>query len=613
MTLIRAVVGVILALLLVVAAVAQAQEQPSSRLFITDSNTSRMPVVTLRAYGLAGDGRPLDLGEADLLVFHDGEPVSEAAIEAGQTEEVGTLTVFLVDATGGTADQLPTIQQTIEQFATASYMKEQTDVVAIYRVGDAKAEQLLEPTGFYNSVRNTFSSPLEAYDGPTALIDSTMGLLNDIEGLAPEPAMASSIVVFSDGTDAVSTQYEAGEVAPRAATLGVPVHTVWLQNDELSIGQEAGRAYLEEVATGSRGFAARLSQPETITAIFERIAELRDQRLIHYRLENPIGGTAPVTLGLANEAGGQAETTVTISASSPTVTLNIPPESRTINLPALEEAVSLSLSAEVGWLDGVERTVETAALFVNGQHVTEVPPAEVQQFEAEIPNFFFGSNTMYLAITDEQEMLAQSPPVTLTVVEGERAIPEAIQPSGLDLSSAAPICLAAILLLGLLGLGGFFAYRSGRLPTFRGRASGKRRQRVDLTGKEAPSAEAGAYPEAYADPGFAPAQEEVRFAPGYLEVVEAATPMPAQIPLRDDETRLGRSPSLADVAFEQDPTVSRLHGTIIWDGQIFRLYDDESTSGTWVNDQEVPEYGVQLFDGDDIFLGKVQLRFYHEQ
>ena len=614
MTSIRAVIGVILTLSLAVAAVAKAQEQPSSRLFITESNTSRMPVVTLRAYGLAGDGRPLDLAAADLLIYHDGEPVSEAAIEVGQTEEVGTLTVFLIDATGGTADQLPTIQQTIEQFATATYMKEQTDVIAIYRVGDAGAEQVLEPTGFYNSVRNTFSSPLEAYDGPTALIDSTMGLLNDVEGLAPEPAMASSIVVFSDGTDAVSTQYEAGEVAPRAAGLGVPVHTVWLQNEELSIGQEAGRAYLEEVASGSRGVAARLSQPETITTIFERIAELRDQRLIHYRLENPTAGTAAVRLGLANEAGGQAETTVTISASSPTVTLNIPPESRTINLPALEEPVNLGLSAEVGWLDGVDRMVETAALFVNGQHVADISPADMQQFEAEIPNLFFGANSMHMTITDEQGMLAQSPQVTLTVVEGERAIPEAIQPAGLDLASAAPICLAAILLLGLLGLGGFFAYRSGRLPVFRSRAGRKRGQRVDLTGQKAPAPEANeeGYAEAYADPSFAPAQEEVRFAPGYLEVVEAATPMPAQIPLRDDETRLGRSPTLADVAFEQDPTVSRLHGTIIWDGQIFRLYDDESTSGTWVNDQEVPEYGVQLFDGDDIFLGKVQLRFYHE-
>ena len=75
--------------------------------------------------------------------------------------------------------------------------------------------------------------------------------------------------------------------------------------------------------------------------------------------------------------------------------------------------------------------------------------------------------------------------------------------------------------------------------------------------------------------------------------------------------RLGRSPALSDVAFEQDITVSRLHASILWDGHNYRIYDDDSTSGTWVNDQEVPDYGAQLFDGDDIFLGKVRLRFRH--
>jgi pSer/pThr/pTyr-binding forkhead associated (FHA) protein len=91
--------------------------------------------------------------------------------------------------------------------------------------------------------------------------------------------------------------------------------------------------------------------------------------------------------------------------------------------------------------------------------------------------------------------------------------------------------------------------------------------------------------------------------------VETMTEMPSHIPLRSEEVRLGRSPALSDVAFEQDITVSRLHASILWDGHSYRIYDDDSTSGTWVNDQEVPDYGAQLFDGDDIFLGKVRLRF----
>ena len=101
---------------------------------------------------------------------------------------------------------------------------------------------MLEPSPFYNSVRNFFATPLTPQEGPTALYDSIVGLLNDINALKPDPALVPSVVVFSDGTDAVSTQYEADAVAARAAELGIPLHTVWLDNQELSFGREAGRS-----------------------------------------------------------------------------------------------------------------------------------------------------------------------------------------------------------------------------------------------------------------------------------------------------------------------------------------------------------------------------------
>jgi pSer/pThr/pTyr-binding forkhead associated (FHA) protein len=43
---------------------------------------------------------------------------------------------------------------------------------------------------------------------------------------------------------------------------------------------------------------------------------------------------------------------------------------------------------------------------------------------------------------------------------------------------------------------------------------------------------------------------------------------------------------------------------------MFHIYDENSTSGTWVNDQQVIDYGLQLLDGDELYLGKVTLRFH---
>jgi hypothetical protein len=95
----------------------------------------------------------------------------------------------------------------------------------------------------------------------------------------------------------------------------------------------------------------------------------------------------------------------------------------------------------------------------------------------------------------------------------------------------------------------------------------------------------------------------------FLEVVEATSQMPSRIDLQAVEQRLGRSPQQADVAFENDITVSRVHSSIVQEGNDYRIYDEQSTSGTYVNEQRVPEYGLQLADGDEIRMGAVRLRF----
>lgn len=569
-----------------------------ARLFITATDTSTVPQVTLRAYGMGADGRRLDLDGERLVVRHGGETAEDVSV--GGPVDVGTFTVFLIDVAPGVEAQIPAIQQTIEQYAAPDYMREQMDQLAIYRVGAESADEALPPTGFYNSVRNFFSAGPETQDGPTALVDSTVGLLNEMNNIRPESSLAPAVVVFSDGTDAVSTQFEPGDVAARAVELGIPVHTVWLENSELTVGQEAGRNYLAQVAANAYGIAGRVDQPDTITPILERISAFRAQQLVRYTPPSISPGAVPVELGLVNDPLSQDQAEVSINAASPTVSLTVPPDSRTLQLPNLDEAVRLVLSAQVSWLDGQERGVQQARLLVNGQFVQDVPPQDLDRFTASVTNLAYGDNNLQLSITDDQGIQAVSPEVVFSVVEGEQQIPEELQPAPALSGLILPICagLAAIILLGIAG---FFILQGRSLPRF-----GRRRR--DEEQREAVSIE---------DEGdYAPASPQVQPpivgdgpAQAYLEVLETMTQMPGNIPLRSDEIRLGRSPALADVAFEQDITVSRLHASILWDGHNYRIYDDDSTSGTWVNDQEVPDYGTQLFDGDDIFLGKVRLRF----
>lgn len=79
--------------------------------------------------------------------------------------------------------------------------------------------------------------------------------------------------------------------------------------------------------------------------------------------------------------------------------------------------------------------------------------------------------------------------------------------------------------------------------------------------------------------------------------------------LSNTVVRMGRNPRMCEVAFEDDITVSRYHANLMREGNSYRIFDERSTSGSWVNERQVPEYGTMLMDGDEIHLGAVHLRY----
>jgi hypothetical protein len=116
--------------------------------------------------------------------------------------------------------------------------------------------------------------------------------------------------------------------------------------------------------------------------------------------------------------------------------------------------------------------------------------------------------------------------------------------------------------------------------------------------------------EAMDQAGYAGAPvQETAVARAALEVIEAQTDMSPVYALDEAEVRIGRSPNQSQLAFVNDITVSRFHAVLRLEGSRYRIYDAGSTSGTYVNDRPVPEYGLQLSDGDDIQLGAVRLRY----
>jgi hypothetical protein len=76
------------------------------------------------------------------------------------------------------------------------------------------------------------------------------------------------------------------------------------------------------------------------------------------------------------------------------------------------------------------------------------------------------------------------------------------------------------------------------------------------------------------------------------------------IPLERGWTRIGRSVS-ADIRLD-DPTVSRRHALIVWEGgKPLRVLDDRSLNGVLVNGESV-DWG-RLLDGDELRIGRYHL------
>jgi pSer/pThr/pTyr-binding forkhead associated (FHA) protein len=76
------------------------------------------------------------------------------------------------------------------------------------------------------------------------------------------------------------------------------------------------------------------------------------------------------------------------------------------------------------------------------------------------------------------------------------------------------------------------------------------------------------------------------------------------IPLERGWTRIGRSMT-ADIRLD-DPTVSRRHALIVWEGsKPVRVLDDRSLNGVLINGESL-DWG-RLLDGDELTIGRYHL------
>lgn len=568
------------------------------QLFITGNSVTNPPTIDLFAYGIDAEGKAIDLTSEPIKLTSNGTVVVPSVTD---TYPAGTFTVFLIDIPPGVEAQLPLIQDAIKQFASpGSGMQEQVDYIAIYKVGETEASALLAPDNFYNSVQNFFVDELTPEAGSTALIDSLVSLLDQMNELKPDPDMFSSIVVMSDGTDVVSTKNEPADIFNRTANLNLPIHTIWVDGTGLTYdGQQQGQAFLQAVSDNSYGVATTLDNSDGLAELWGHIASFRKQARVSFIIDDLTGGAFDIELSLANDPATSASMMVEMPDNQPQVTLNLPPESDALTLPDLDVPFPIRLGATVSWLDGLEREIASIRVLVNGKDAAEVPVEDIDDFTVELTGLQYGTNTIEIVVEDDQGLVATNPPTIITISEGDEDIPKELRP-GIEWGNILPNIFLILIVVIVIGGIILFIRRRGKLPTLFPKGRSKRSQGGVTYGTSETSVEAKGAMGDYGHP-------EVHAS---LEVIESITEMPQQLHLTGPVVRIGRTPTQSDIAFREDLTVSRQHANLMLEGNHYRIFDVNSTSGTWVNGRQVPEYGVELVEGDEIHLGAVHLIFH---
>jgi pSer/pThr/pTyr-binding forkhead associated (FHA) protein len=410
------------------------------------------------------------------------------------------------------------------------------------------------------------------------------------------------VIVLSDGIDFLSDQ-QVTDVTQRALNHRIVVHAIQIGPAQ-GRGSERAMENLRRLAgqTGGKVFIYG-RDPDALASFYESIPSWGQIWALSYRSRVRQGGTHEIRVRL--DAGGQAmeaQESYAIHLAAPVVEIDW--EGRAEGRGSIEDPIRASQTPSLPITIRIRREDQCA----NCQHlIRQVRIGEnVARFEQTAEPRIEGGTWILEGVVDLSQTLGRTPnevyPLkvdvedTLGLVstgEGLWIRPRvAPAPAGRGILDLLPVvsCVVALMALAVA------AVAFTRVPRLR-EAAVSMTQPIVQRIKEVT--------EPFFPSGAARGGEPAR---AWLVVVEGDAER-RTIPIRSTHVRLGRDETLVNIVFN-DRSVSRLHCRIeeVEEG-VFYIYDEGSTSGTYVNYEQVPINGARLQDGDLINLGRVQLHF----
>ncbi len=580
-------------------------------------------------------GRVEGLSESDFAVSEDGQELPFTLDEF----EAGTQVVFVLDASASTRQngatgypRLDEGKQVITSFSDER-MVEGVDLVAVLAPESSTTIQKVAPppddpadfTTFRNAVRNgVYIYELPAGVTATPLNDMVARALAMLEN--DESGLHQAVVVMSDGVDVISDR-QVSDTVNKANQLNIPIHSIifgpasnWggaAESNMKRLSLETHGVHLQLASEGRRPDPLEELISESMAPLYDNLESQRTQYRVTYSSAVFSSGRHEVEL----EAGGKSTRTgFSINLRPPAVAITQPQVGDQItrstedpNAAAADiEPRTQLIAFDVGWPDGYLREITAVDLLVDGVAVRDtcVPPCN--QVTWNIAELAAGSHSVRIRVHDQLGMQAESEeiPVRIDIILPTPVPPTPTPvPTPVPTPTLVPACEEQYSGIDLV----VQCYRDEVVSWLPVVISVVALVLVIIVLRRPPKVVSSVVNKVkeMTTPFFLE-RDQVRGsqpAKAILEVLEGDDSHREPIEILGENTRLGRDEALSQVVLD-DRSVSRLHARITEEEPgHFVLYDEGSTSGSYVNFEPVGIKGQWLQHDDIVNLGRVKMRF----
>ncbi len=613
--------GLFWLVIFLLATISPAQAQGSSGgAFLSAPNAERFPQIeaNLKVYDAQGQFvHGLTAGQISIL--EDGAPRPAVALSE---QRVGAQIVVAVNPGGAFAIR------NAKAISRYDLLKAALRAWALSRAGSTLDDYSLlvsdGPTASHTANAVQWLGALESAPADVRQAAPTLDTLVRAVSLASDapsrPGMGRMVLFITPPLEGQTDAQSLQNLAAQANEQAVPI-SVWLVTSSGAFSTKPAQQLMDlAAATGGQFFTFTGEEP--LPNLETYLEPLRYLYQVSYVSSLQTSGdhalAARVQAGEASIDSLPVNLGLTIQPPAPAIVA--PPSQIVRRLPAstpnpkgsLIEAHlapdQLPIEVVFDFPDGRKREIVYSALLVDGAVVDENQEPPFERFNWKLDGYTEdGAHTLQVLARDTAGLSGSSLEIPVQV-KVERPAGRALAglQASLPVLAALAAALSGALLLLVMILGGRLRPRSQRVASSRRTRSDPVTQPVHITAEPAANRRASWASRFQLVQHPTAPQAQAFLYPLPEPDVERTIP---PIPIPPDDLTIGSDAAQVGLALD-DPSVEKHHATLTHqeDGA-YRLADEGSIAGTWVNYTPVSKEGVCLEHGDLIHIGRVGFRF----